>query len=171
MFLISLDLDASLVIPLVVVVIGLFMIIFYLLYRYERAGKKKKLFKVRDSERQLDFECPRCGAQVDAKTPKCVECSAEFEEEIFSCPVCGIAVSSNDDYCPECGEIFVVTEREYECPVCHVPLDKHHKECLKCGAKFWSPVKRSTDYYTKDEEIKRKKIDPSLIEVVGDEED
>ncbi len=171
MFLIPFELTQNTVIPLLVIIIGLLVTIFYLLYRFGRSGKKRKHLKVRESERQPDFECPRCGAHVDAETPVCLECGAEFEDEIYSCPVCGTGVSTHDESCPDCEEVFVVTDRDFECPICRTPVDKHDKECKKCGATFWSPVKKSADYDPREEEEKNGKIETSLIEIVGDEED
>ncbi len=170
MFLVPFELSSTTVVPFLVMIIGLLIIIFYLLYRYEGSGKKRKHLKVRESERQPDFECPRCGAHVDAETPVCLECGAEFEDEVYSCPVCGTGVSTHDESCSECEEVFVVTERDFECPTCRAPVDKHDKECKKCGASFWSPVKRSSDYDPKKEEKKSSRIDPSQIEIVGDED-
>ncbi len=171
MFLIPSQFAQANVIPLLVIIIGLLITIFFLLYRYNWTGKKKKHKKGSEGQRRPDFECPRCGAHVDAKTPVCLECGAEFQDEVYSCPVCGTGVSTHDEECPECSETFVVTEREFECPICHAPVDQHDTECKKCGATFWSAVKRSADYKPEDSEKKNGRIDSSLIEIVGGEED
>ncbi len=98
--------------PLLVMIIGLAITLIYLLYRYEgRKQKPKKNLKIRESVRQEEFECPRCGKHVDGDTYACPGCGAEFENDTFLCPVCATMVSEDDERCPECDEVFIVQER------------------------------------------------------------
>lgn len=152
--------------PLLLVIISFGLIIFYLLYKYEGWGQKRHV-KVRESIRQDDFECPRCGELVDAETTVCPECNAEFETDIYGCPVCGTTVNKDHEECPDCGEGFVVEEPEFECPNCGKPVDQFDTECDSCGASFWSPVKRSA-VEKEEEEDQVKKIDPSKVEIIHD---
>ncbi|MFO8110304.1 MAG: zinc ribbon domain-containing protein [Thermoplasmata archaeon] len=153
--------------PLIVMVIGLFITLMYLIYRYEAKEKlKRKTYKVRESERQEDFECPRCGEYVDGDTHACHGCGAEFEKDTFLCPVCGTVISGDEDVCPECGEIFVMEENEFECPDCGKSVDEFARECRACGSSFWSPVKRSMHEPETPEEPEKKKIDASEIDVI-----
>ncbi len=155
--------------PLIVMVIGLSITLIYLLYRYEgKEDKNKKEIKVRESVRQKEFECPRCGEHVDGETRACPGCGAEFERDTFLCPVCGTIVSEGDDKCHECGEIFVVEEKEFECPECHKSVDRYAKECKACGARFWSPVRRSHEDLSVSEEEEDRMIGVSDIELIED---
>ncbi len=157
------------ILPLIVMVIGLSITLIYLLYRYE--GKKitkRKNLKVKKSVRQEEFECPRCGENVDGETHACPGCGAEFEKDTFLCPVCGIVVSDDDDKCPDCGEVFIAEEREFECPDCGKSVDQYARECKACGASFWSPVKRSHRDIKGEEETNDGKLDASIIEILED---
>ncbi len=154
-------------------IIGLLITIFYLLYVYEGYGREtveKKDNKRIDRSRKGEFECPRCHGHVDADSTICMDCGAEFETDRYSCPLCGVEVSDDDEVCPECGEPFIVDEKEYVCPTCKAPVDVYATECKECNSKFWSPVKRyKTDLAVDKKEDK--KIDPNLIEIVGDDQD
>jgi len=129
-------------IPFIVVIVGFLIAIIYLMITHSKT-KKNMEFKVRESQRQKDFECPRCGAHVDEETSVCPECNAEFEVDAFACPVCDTIVSKDAEECPECGEAFIIEKKGYECPECGTPVDKFDQECFDCGATFWSPVRRS----------------------------
>ncbi len=154
---------------MIVIVVGLSITLIYLLYYYETDKKSpKKELKVRESVRQDDFECPRCGEHVDGETPRCYGCGAEFEMDTFLCPVCGIVVSRDEEECSECGEKFIVEERDFECPECGNPVDEYSNECKKCDARFWSPVKRSNSDIVKKEDEGPKKLDPSIIEILDE---
>lgn len=159
------------IVPLVAVVVGLILTIIYLLYSFGdwEDQTEKRYTKVRESQRQEDFECPRCGARVGSDVDKCPKCSAEFEPETYSCPVCGAIVSAEAEECPECEETFIVEEREFECPECGTAVNEYATECHECGASFWSPVRRSEEHLEAMEE-KDKKVDPSIIEIVDYEE-
>ena len=151
--------------PLIVMVVGLIITLLYLIYRYEAKGKQKKTYKVRESVRQEDFECPRCGKHVDGDTHACPGCGAEFEKDTFLCPVCGSLISGDEETCPECGELFKVEEPDYQCPDCGKSVDQYARECKACGSKFWSPVKPS-DPKPKKELPELKKADRSSIDIV-----
>ncbi len=152
--------------PLLLVIISFGIIIVYLLYEYETWGRKKHT-KVRESYRQSNNECQRCGALVDDESPTCPECDAEFETDIYGCPVCGTTVDGEHEECPDCGESFINEEKEFECPHCAQPVDRFDTECDSCGASFWSPVKKTNDQDEK-EEPQPKKIDSYKIEIIDD---
>jgi len=48
------------------------------------------------------FECPACGAEVDAAADKCPSCGAEFASEV-GCPNCGATVEAAATACAQCG--------------------------------------------------------------------
>jgi hypothetical protein len=52
------------------------------------------------------YDCPDCGATLEANATSCATCGATFSEEIFECPVCGSEVPENANECPKCGEEF-----------------------------------------------------------------
>lgn len=53
------------------------------------------------------FECPACGAEVDAAAAKCPSCGAVFMEGTeVGCPSCGATVPADATSCPECGTVF-----------------------------------------------------------------
>lgn len=151
--------------PLMVVIISLSLIIIYLIYRYE-TGEKKHL-RVRESERQEEFECPRCGTFVDSDVSTCPECNAEFETDIFSCPVCGTTVSEDHQECPECSESFIFEEPEFKCPECNANVDQFATECEECGAEFWSPVKEGS-MGDEDEDEEDNKLESHKIEIIDE---
>ncbi|MFO7990791.1 MAG: zinc ribbon domain-containing protein [Thermoplasmata archaeon] len=169
--------NLGMIIPFAVVIIGLVLVIIYLLVKQNRskgilAPKKHKEIKVRESLRQDDFECPRCGAIVDGDTSLCHECGAEFETDNYLCPVCGTVVTKDDESCPECEEPFIVVEDEdrFECHECGARVDQFDKECERCGARFWSPVKKKKKSSINIDEEGPKKISPDLVDVVGHED-
>ena len=70
-----------------------------------------------------EYECPSCGAGVNADDIKCDKCGAEFadedletaphppppaksSEEVFECPSCGARVGKDDTKCGKCGAEF-----------------------------------------------------------------
>ena len=57
-----------------------------------------------------EFECPVCGARVEASATECPGCGAQFAEEApaekFECPLCGAQVDANAARCPSCGVEF-----------------------------------------------------------------
>lgn len=59
------------------------------------------------------FECPQCGARVEATASVCPKCGVLFAEEgaeMFECPACKALVSIDATTCPGCGAIFVEAE-------------------------------------------------------------
>ena len=88
------------------------------------------------------FQCPKCGADVDAHAGSCPHCGARFEKGGFECPKCKTQVSYNALECPSCGERFEGAE-SYACPECGALVKATSKRCPDCGAKFWSPIKPS----------------------------
>lgn len=61
------------------------------------------------------FECPECGARVQASASSCPKCGVLFAEEgaeMFQCPACNTLVSVDAKSCPGCGAIFVEPEAE-----------------------------------------------------------
>ncbi len=173
MFPLSLEVTRTTAVPFIVMIIGLLITIYYLLYvhtRFQGDNEVKKDSVKSISLKSGEFECPRCRAHVDADSALCMDCGAEFEMDKFSCPVCGVEVSHEDETCPECKETFIVDEKKYVCPICKAPVDVYSNECKECNSKFWSPVRR----YEKDHSVKEKKdkkINPDLIEIVGDDQD
>lgn len=162
--------------PFAVMIVGLFLVIIYLLYVYKGMEKEsesstfKKKVKREPEVNISEYECPRCRAWVDSISSRCPQCSAEFENDKFSCPICGEEVSHEDDICPGCNKEFISEKKDYECPLCRAPVESYSTECSECNSTFWSPVRR----YTKDIdkiEKKNKKLDPSLIEIVGEDQD
>ncbi len=160
----SLSLINGMTLPLIIIAAGFFVIILYLTYKHSNLGDKKHL-RVRESERQEEYECPRCGTFVDSEAPECPECGAEFEFDIFTCPVCATTVDKDEEECQECGEKFYVEERDYECPECGKPVDEYATECEACGAEFWSPVQKSSSDIGEEED---KKLDSEQIDIVED---
>jgi len=58
-----------------------------------------------------EFECPVCGARVEASATQCPGCGAQFAEEEpqpekFECPLCGASVDASATKCPSCGVEF-----------------------------------------------------------------
>lgn len=57
-----------------------------------------------------EFECPVCGARVEADATQCPGCGAQFAEEApaekFECPLCSAQVDANAARCPSCGVEF-----------------------------------------------------------------
>lgn len=75
----------------------------------EAEPEKYEVDEVVDAEEAATFECPSCGADVDADAATCPNCGVEFEEEEaleFECPVCGSSVASDADTCSNCGVKF-----------------------------------------------------------------
>ena len=64
-----------------------------------------------------------------------------FEEEMreYECPGCGAIVNAGMDACPECGEAFEV--EEFRCPECSEEIEKDATMCDSCGAEFEMPEK------------------------------
>lgn len=64
------------------------------------------------------FECPVCGAQVEASANLCPSCGAQFAEEApadkFECPLCGASVDASATKCPNCGVEFEGEEEAAE---------------------------------------------------------
>ncbi len=173
MFVEPLVITATTAVPFIVMIAGLLITIFYLLYIYEGGGSEvtdKRESVRRDRLEKGEFECPRCRAHVDASSRVCLDCGAEFEMDRYSCPSCGVEVAHDDGSCPECNEPFVVDGKEFVCPVCKEHVEMHSTRCDACGAGFWSPVKKYTRDLTVEEE-KTKKIDPSFIEIIGEDQD
>ena len=59
------------------------------------------------------FECPECGATVEASATSCPKCGVLFAEEgaeMFQCPACNTLVSVDATTCPGCGAMFVEPE-------------------------------------------------------------
>ena len=65
-----------------------------------------------------EFECPVCGARVEADATQCPGCGAQFAEEAppdkFECPLCGAEVDANAARCPSCGVEFEEEAQEAE---------------------------------------------------------
>lgn len=62
------------------------------------------------------FQCPECGATVDADASSCPNCGVAFAEAEgeaqFQCPECGTIVDAAATTCPGCGAIFAEAEAE-----------------------------------------------------------
>lgn len=74
--------------------------------------------------KDVEFECPICGASVASDATSCPECDAEFageEEAEFECPVCQATVASDALSCPGCGVEF---ESEEETPAEEAPPEE-----------------------------------------------
>lgn len=68
------------------------------------------------AEELATFQCPECGATVDADASSCSSCGVGFAEAEgeaqFQCPECGTIVDAAAATCPGCGAIFAEAEAQ-----------------------------------------------------------
>lgn len=89
-----------------------------LIERVKQIGEEVEASESREGAR---FQCPACGAIVDASAATCPKCNATFAEETggaevaesqFQCPVCESVIDHKADSCPKCGVQFTADEEE-----------------------------------------------------------
>ncbi|MEW5936294.1 MAG: zinc-ribbon domain-containing protein [Candidatus Thermoplasmatota archaeon] len=89
-----------------------------------------------EKDAALEFECPECGAALDADASACSRCGVRFIEEMrFTCPECGAVLESSARKC-SCGVVFVDSEQEVSCPLCGAVQSMEARRCAGCGAEF-----------------------------------
>ena len=95
-----------------------------------------------------------------------------FEDEMreYECPGCGAIVNAGMDACPECGEAFEV--EEFRCPECSEEIEKDATMCDSCGAEFEMPEKVEEGEEEEEEEGEEEVPDePEAIEDFDVEEE
>ena len=94
-----------------------------------------------------------------------------FEEEMreYECPGCGAIVNAGMDACPECGEVFEV--EEFRCPECSELVEKDATICDSCGAEFEMPEQAEEGEEEEEEGEEEVEGEPEAIEDFDVEEE
>ncbi len=90
------------------------------------------------------FDCPGCGATLDADVNFCPDCGEDVSDYpdaaesdgLDACPSCGADVDDDDNFCVSCGE-DLATHRGGDvdqCPDCGANVDEDDTFCAGCGA-------------------------------------
>ena len=98
-----------------------------------------------DADDETAFDCPGCGASLDADVNFCPDCGEDVgalpaddaAADLDACPSCGADVDADDNFCVQCGENLDAHRGSgvlAECPDCGTDVDDDDAFCVGCGA-------------------------------------